>query len=110
MVAAEAVAQQDPNEGASSVDSLSLDSHEFVVKEGYKGPTVQGTVSNSSEDLLSYAEVRVRVYDETGAQLGLYLDSTNDLGAKTTWRFEAILLTSASKVARYDLALFGIPE
>lgn len=109
MVAAEAVAQQNPNEDASSIDSLTLDSHEFVVKDSYKGPTVQGTATNTSGDSLAYAEARVRVYDDTGTQLGLYLDSTNDLSAGTTWQFEIVLLTSVSKIASYDIALVGIP-
>ncbi|WP_266082627.1 FxLYD domain-containing protein [Haladaptatus caseinilyticus] len=109
MVAAEAVVQQNPNEDASSVDSLKLDSHEFVIKDSYKGPTVQGTAINTGKNSLSYAEVRVRVYDDTGAQLGLYLDSTNDLSAGITWQFEVVLLTSASKIASYDIALVGIP-
>ncbi|WP_227379534.1 FxLYD domain-containing protein [Haladaptatus halobius] len=109
MVAAEAVAQQDPDENASPIDSLTLDTHEFVVKDSYKGPTVQGTVSNTGRDLLTYAEVRVRVYDDTGAQLGLYLDSTDDFSARTAWQFEVVLLTSVSKIASYDIALLGIP-
>ncbi|GAA0238958.1 FxLYD domain-containing protein [Haladaptatus pallidirubidus] len=109
LVAAEAIAQQSPDENASSINSLTLNSHEFVVKDSYKGPTVQGTVRNTGGDLLAYAEVRVRVYDDTGAQLELYLDSTSDLSAETAWQFEVVLLTSVNKIASYDIALFGIP-
>lgn len=110
MVAAEALAQSEANENATSLDSLTLETHEFTVKDGYKGPTVQGTVTNTGEDDLTYVEARVRVYDETGAQLGRYLDSTGDLNAGATWRFEVILLTSASDIATYDVAPFGVPN
>ncbi len=110
MVAAEALAQQDANESASPLSSLELGNHQFVVKKGYKGPTVQGTASNTGNGLLTFAEVRVRVYDDTGAQIGRYLDTTGDLTAGATWRFEVILLASAKEIAKYDIALVGIPD
>ena len=110
MVAAEALAQQTANDSASDLDSLSLVEHEFVLEDGYKGPTVQGVVENGGDDAVNYVEVRVRVYDDSGAQLGRYLASTGDLPADTRWRFEAVLLASAADIAAYDAAVFGIPE
>lgn len=108
MAAAEALAQQEANDNASPLELLSLESHEFVVEDGYKGPTVQGTVRNTGGNPVTFAEVRVRVYDDTGAQLGRYLATTGDLAAGTTWQFEAILLASVSDIADYDIAVLGI--
>lgn len=109
MVAAEAVAETEPNDNATSLASLAIDSHELVVESGYKGPTVQGTVTNSG-DAVRYAEVRVRAYNGDGAQLGLFLDSTGDLSAGGSWQFEVILLVSPSDIASYDIAVLGVPE
>ena len=92
MAAAEALAQQEANDNASSLESLSLQSHRFVVEDDYKGPTVQGTVENTGENPVTFAEVRVRVYDDTGAQLGRYIASTGDLATGATWQFTVILL------------------
>lgn len=109
MVAAEALATTTVNRSADPLDSLVLESHEFVVEDGYKGPTVQGTVSNTADRSLEFAEVRVRVYDADGAQLGQYLATIRDLGSDSRWRFEVIVLSSASDVAAYDIAVVGIP-
>lgn len=109
MVAAEAVASQEATEAATPLDALALAGHEFVVQDGYKGPTVQGTVANDGDDRLELAEVRVRVYDDAGAQLGRYLDSTGDFAAGATWRFEVVLLESVADIADYDIAVLGIP-
>lgn len=70
MIAAEALAITEANENASPLDSLTLENHEFAVKGGYKGPTVQGVISNTGTKLVELAEVRVRVFDANGAQLG----------------------------------------
>lgn len=108
MVAASALAETEPNEQATSLGSLAIDSHELVVQSGYKGSTVRGTATNSG-DRLEYAEVRVRLYDADGVQIGWYFDSTGDLTAGASWQFEVILLASASDIARYDIAIVGIP-
>ncbi|WP_135819781.1 FxLYD domain-containing protein [Halostella litorea] len=110
MAAAAALAQRTANDGASALDALSLVEHEFVLVDGYKGPTVQGVVENGGESTVDYAEVRVRVYDDGGAQLGRYLATTGDIPPDTRWRFEAILLASAADIAAYDAAVFGLPE
>lgn len=110
IAAAEALATTEVNESATPLDSLSLDVHEFVVQEGYKGPTVRGTVSNAGDATVDSAEVRVRVYGADGAHIGRYLDRTGDLGPGSTWRFEAILLNSVSDIADYDVAVLGVSE
>lgn len=108
MAAAEALAQRETNDNASPLDLLSLESHEFVVEDDYKGPTVQGIVRNTGENPVTFAEVRVRVYDDTGAQLGRYLATTGDLAAGAAWQFTVILLESVSDIADYDIAVLGI--
>lgn len=110
MSAAAAIAEVDPNESASSLDSLELVDHEFVFEEGYKKSTVQGTVRNTGDRMLAYAEVRVRAFDSEGSFLGLFLDSTADLGAGMPWAYEVILLSSLASIDSYDIAVLGIPE
>ena len=109
MLAAEALAQTTSDPGARRLDALTLDAHEFVVEDGFKGPLVTGTATTAGNDRLQYVEVRVRIYDGSGAQLGRYLDSTGDLDAGGTWEFEVVLLASAADVAAYDIGLLGIP-
>lgn len=109
MVVAEALAPEQVNESVTHLNSLGLENHEFVVEDGYKGPTVQGTVANDGDAIVTVAEVRVRVYDENGAQLGRYLDRTGDIGAGRTWQFVVILLTPAADIAEYDIAVVGVP-
>lgn len=108
MAAAESIAPDGAKDAATPLDSLALEDHEFVVQDGYKGPTVRGTVANTGSELIEYAEVRVRADDSSGAQIGRYLATTGDIGAEATRQFEAILLASASTIADYDAAL-GIP-
>lgn len=110
MSVASSLAQVETTDSASPLDSLELKNHEFVVKNGYKGPVVQGSVRNTGREMVKLAEVRVRVYDDTGAYLGQYLASVGDLAAETTWKFEVILLASPEDIATYDIAVFGIPE
>lgn len=109
MVAAEAIAVTEATEAANPLDSLAVESHEFVLEDGYKGPTVQGVVSNTGSDPIKFAEVRVRVYGTDGAQLGRYLATTGDLAGNADWQFEVILLSSVSDAAKYDIAVLGIP-
>ena len=109
MAVAEALAQQDAAEGATSLDSLRLRSHEYVVADGYTGPAVRGTVANERDETVSVVELRVRVYDDAGAQIGRFLASTGDLAPGGTWRFEAILLASPADVAAYAAAVLGVP-
>ncbi|MFP8956684.1 FxLYD domain-containing protein [Natrialbaceae archaeon A-CW3] len=109
MAAASALAITEPTEGVSLVEGIEVTSHEFTLEDDYRGSTVQGVLENTGDDRLSVVEVRVRVYDEAGAQLGMYLDRTGDLEANTTWSFTVILLESPSEIASYDIAAVGAP-
>lgn len=110
MSAAAAVAQQDATESATSLQELRLEKHAFVLQDGYKGPTVEGTVANAGDTRVELAEVRVRAYGSDGAVLGRYLTSTGDLPPNTTWKFEVILLASVDAIADYDIAVVGLPS
>ena len=110
MSAAAAVAGGDATRSATALEALDLRDHEYAVQDGYKGPTVKGTVANTGEESVDLAEVRVRAYDGDGALLGRYLASTGDLPAGGTWRFEVVLLASADAVADYDVAVVGVPS
>jgi hypothetical protein len=109
-IAAQGAAITEPNTNAVPLESLGIDTHEYVVKDGYKGPTVQGVVSNTGEDPVRLVEVRVRVYNATGRQLGQYMARTGDLVAGGSWRFEAVLLAAATDIASYDIVALGVPD
>lgn len=109
MVAAEALATTRFNRAANPLDSLVLESHEFAVEDGYTGPTVQGTVANTADTPLEFAEVRVRVYDADDARLGQYVATIRDFDGESSWQFQVILLNSVSDIAAYDIAVVGIP-
>jgi hypothetical protein len=108
--AAEAAATTEPTTNAVPLESLVLESHEYVLTQGYKGPVVQGTVENTGNELVRTVEVRVRVYNASGAQLGRYIARTGDLAAGTSWQFEVILLASPSEIADYEIAVLGVPD
>ncbi|MCU4924519.1 FxLYD domain-containing protein [Halobacteria archaeon AArc-dxtr1] len=109
MAAAEAVAEQEINEGVTPIDALSLSDHEFVHEDDYRGSTVQGTAENTGDDRIQVAEVRVRVSNDDGEHLGRYLDTTGDLEPDSTWAFEAILLESPADIDAYDVTALGTP-
>ncbi|MFA9415024.1 FxLYD domain-containing protein [Natrinema sp. HArc-T2] len=108
--AAAALAQQQPSNSVTPLDSLALRDHEFVVESGYLGSTIQGTVENTGGNRLVVAEVRTRLYDDEGTMLGRYLASTGDLNSGSTWEFQVIVLESPTAVASYDIAVLGTPS
>lgn len=109
MATAAALAQQQPSNTVTPLDSLSLGDHEFVVESGYLGSTIQGTVRNTGNDRIQVVEVRTRIYNDAGNMIGRYFASTGDLGAGTAWEFQVIVLESPSDVASYDITVLGTP-
>ncbi|RQG98799.1 FxLYD domain-containing protein [Natrarchaeobius oligotrophus] len=107
--AAAALAETELNESVTPLDSLAIDDHGFVLEQDFRGPTVQGTVENAGDDRVQLVEVRVRTYDETGDQLGRYLDTTGDLDGGASWAFEVILLESIDDLEGYDVTVLGTP-
>lgn len=110
MATAQSAAGTTPRDQLAPLDELSITDHEFVFEGGYTGSTVQGTAENTGSTQISSAEVRVRVYNADGEQLGLYLDSITDLEGGTEWSFQVILLESPSDIADYDIAIIGLPN
>ncbi|AXR79458.1 FxLYD domain-containing protein [Natrarchaeobaculum sulfurireducens] len=110
MAAAEALADQEIDDGMTPLNSLSLEDHEFVFEDDFRGATVQGTIANDGDDRIQSAEVRTRIYDPDGDQLGRYLDFTGDLESGSTWAFEVVLLESPDEIGGYDVAALGTPS
>ena len=108
MSAASAVSQQEVNKNLSTLEGITVEDHEFVLEDGYKGATVQGTLTNTGTDRLETVEVRVRVYNDAGRQLGRYVASTGDLSSGSSWAFTVILLEAPDDIAAYDLAALGM--
>ncbi|WP_455448765.1 FxLYD domain-containing protein [Natrinema thermotolerans] len=110
MSTASSLAQQQPTNSVTPLDSLELVEHEFVLEDGYLGSTVQGTVTNTGADRLQIVEVRTRIYNDAGNLLGRYLASTGDLGAGDAWEFQVVVLEAPSDVADYDITVLGTPS
>ncbi|WP_049929246.1 FxLYD domain-containing protein [Halopiger goleimassiliensis] len=110
MSAATALAQQEPNNSVTPLETLSLVDHEFVVESGYLGSTIQGTVQNTGSDRIQIAEVRTRIYNESGNLIGRYFASTGDFEGGDAWEFQVVVLESPSDVAEYDITVLGTPS
>lgn len=109
MSAAADAAEVESTDGVTPIDSLDIVDHEFVFEGGYLGSTVQGTVTNDGSDRIELAEVRVRVYNDDGSQIGQYFDTTGDLAGGDSWSFLVILLKPPADIADYDIAVLGTP-
>ncbi|MDG5817828.1 FxLYD domain-containing protein [Natronococcus sp. A-GB7] len=109
MTAAESLAEVEPNEGVTTLEPLSLDSHEFVMEDDYRGATVQGTVENTGDDRIQLIEIRVRVYNDEGEQVGRYLDVGGDLDPGASWAFTVIILEPLADIDDYEVAAIGTP-
>ncbi|ELY58762.1 FxLYD domain-containing protein [Natronolimnohabitans innermongolicus] len=109
MTAAESLAEQEIDEGVTDLGALSLETHEFVLEDDYRGSTVQGVVEHTGSDRIDTVEIRVRVYNDDGDHLGRYLDSTGDLDGGQRWEFEVILLEAPDDIAEYDVTVLGTP-
>jgi len=84
--------------------------HQLVREnEGTNSETVsvEGSAENTSDEQLSYAEVRARFLDEDGTLLESSLDNVNDLGPGMKWQFEIIFPgfgEDATAVSEYEIA------
>lgn len=105
--AAAARAELEDDSYAVALDVLELGDHELVVKDDYRGVVIEGTVENTGGERVEYVEVRARIYNADGDQLGRYLDSTHDLAAGSTWSFDIIVLEDPGVIGSYDIAVLG---
>ncbi|OUN85628.1 FxLYD domain-containing protein [[Collinsella] massiliensis] len=64
---------------------------------------IDGTLTNNTEDEVSYIQVEYNLYDADGAQVGTALANTNNLQPGGVWKFEAYGTASPDEVASYEL-------
>lgn len=69
----------------------------------YSSPCVIGIAKNVCAYNLSYAEVRVKWYDDAGTLLDTSLDNINDLAPGETWQFEILYYGLSQKVQKYRI-------
>ncbi len=87
-------------DGPRSEQAIELVSHQGIV--GKSGPTgVKGIVRNTSGRKHGNVKVKVRFFDETGAQVGDTTARTSGLGAGREWRFEVPVVGVG--VTRYEI-------
>ncbi|TYL40076.1 hypothetical protein CV102_00400 [Natronococcus pandeyae] len=109
MSAAQGLAEEEIRVEATPMEGLDLVDHEFVLEDDYRGSTIQGTVENTGDDPLEIVEIRTRVYDDDGNQIGRYLDRTGSLGSDETWSFQVVVLEPPADLDAYDAAVYGMP-
>lgn len=64
---------------------------------------IDGTLTNNTDDEVSYIQVEYNLYDADGAQVGTALANTNNLQPGGVWKFEALGTASPDEVASYEL-------
>ena len=68
--AAAARAELEGDKYVVDLEALALREHELVVRDDYRGVVIQGTVENAGHQRVKLVEVRTRVYNSDGEQLG----------------------------------------
>jgi hypothetical protein len=71
---------------AQNDDSLRLEEAAFKGEPGDR--VLTGKIQNTTHLHYSYVEVRFRIVDSTGTQIGSISDTTSDLAPQATWNFE----------------------
>lgn len=64
--------------------------------------SITGTLTNNTDNEVSYIQVEYNLYDADGAQIGTAFANTNNLKAGGAWKFEAVG-TASDEVASYEL-------
>ena len=67
------------------------------------GVFISGTLTNNTDNEVSYIQVEYNLYDADGAQVGTALANTNNLQPGGTWKFEAVGTASPDEVATFEL-------
>lgn len=67
------------------------------------GVFINGTLTNNTDNEVSYIQVEYNLYDADGAQIGTSLANTNNLQPGGTWKFEAVGTASPDEVATFEL-------
>lgn len=75
------------------VKDLKIATKDYVTK-------VTGTIVNKTDKEYGYLQVEINEYDASGAQVGSTLANVNNLEAKGTWKFEAIVTEDSTKTVK----------
>lgn len=67
------------------------------------GVFINGTLTNNTDNEVSYIQVEYNLYDADGAQIGTALANTNNLQPGGTWKFEAVGTASPDEVSTFEL-------
>jgi len=93
------------NEKSSLTEPLIILNHQKEYGE-FGNLVITGTAENVGGKQLSYAEIRVKFYDEDNSLIDTSLDNINDLGAQEKWKFEVMYLGMDNyKVDRYEIGI-----
>lgn len=87
---------------APETEPLEIRDHQL---EGGENGTYKIIGSAKAHKSLSYAEVKVKVYDEDGALISTFLDDINDLEEGETWDFEVGFFVLGKEVDDYEIAV-----
>lgn len=77
-----------------------------VVTDNYGLQTITGVIQNVSGKTKSYVGIEFNLYDYNDYQIGSASDSITNLGAGSSWRFEAYILDDNASSYRF-VELFG---
>ena len=87
---------------------LTILSHEMTHGE-YGNMIITGIAENTANKQLSYAEIKVKFFDEEGVLIETFLDNINDLDSGEKWKFEVIYPGLDSyKVKDYSIAVGSV--
>ena len=87
---------------AQSDDRLRLDEAAIRGEPGDK--VLVGQVTNTTPTTFSEVGIRFRLLDGSGTQMGTVSETTHDLAAQGTWKFEIDVPDSASRFELTELA------
>jgi len=94
-----------PTPEPKTSEKIEILDHKIEYSE-YGNLMVVGTAKNVAGKKLSYAEIRVKFYDKSGALLETFMDNVNDLDAGQTWKFKILYPSmNVEEVDHYDIGV-----
>ena len=93
------LATQNTTQNKVTVNSeLSAEDLQFS-KDTYTG-FVKGKIVNTTGKKITYAQVEINLFDETGAQVGSTMANINNFEPNAVWKFEAPVLVQSAVSAK----------
>lgn len=80
---------------------------EWKFTPGEYTSSVDGIVTNNSDEVISYASIRFNIYDKDGNQIGDALDGISNLQPHSNWKFHAGSLEGKGAVTATFVELSG---